>query len=223
MNIQAHIKEFYQTFVQEYKQITAAKNSMLSNGYTESHYNDASPTSNLLYPSNRNFRYKRDYESTNKNKFIGIPLYSKENATSKFFDHVNKNPILNLAFPEKDNLNYNTPTKHEYFKTLCNRFDSLTDLNYISLSTNDEIRFEFKKIALLILDTPRRKSVTTNKYFTIKVNEEEFKFRDQFNALYFLSDAPISIYNPYYPNLFVYAARFEFENYSKLIPKAAML
>jgi hypothetical protein len=223
MNIEAYIKDFYQNFIHEYKSINAAKNSMLDMGYNECHYNDISPASDLIYPSNKNYFYKRDHETTNQNKFIGTHLYTKESTTSRFFDHVSKNPILNLIFSEKDNFNYKMPTKHEYFKTFCNKFSYLTDLYFVSPSTCHEIRFEFKKITLLILDTPRRKSITTNKYFTIKIHDEQYQLKDQFNAMYFLTDTPISILNPYYPNLFMYAARFEFEKYLNLMPKAAML
>jgi hypothetical protein len=223
MNIHAYIKDFYQAFIQEYKTISAAKDSMLGSGYTENHYNDLSPTSDLIYPVNKNHFYKRDQDNTEQNKFIGLHLYTKENPTLKFFNLVKKNPILNLAFPEKDNFKYNLPKKHEYFNTFSSKFSHLSDLNFVSPSTNNEIRFEHKKIILLILDTPRRKNIIVDKYFTITINGDTFKLKDQFDAMYFLSDAPISIKNPYYPKLFMYAARFEFENYLNLIPKAAML
>jgi hypothetical protein len=224
MNIHTYIKDFYEAFIKEHKAINAAKDSMLSSGYIESHYNDIQPTSDLIYPCNKNYFYKRDSGNTEQNKFKNIHLYSKANKTSKFFDLVNKNPILNLTFPEKDNFKYsNSPDKPKFLQEFCNKYEHLTDLTFASPSTHNNIRFPYKKINLVILDTPRRKSITTNKYFTITVNEEQFKLRDQFNAMYFLGDMSISIFNPYYPNLFVYAARFEFESYSKLIPKAAII
>ena len=101
---------------------------------------------------------------------------------------------------------------------LCSQFEYLTDLTYASHSTHNEIRPAFKKINLVIVDTPKRRAITTNKFVTIQIGENIFQLKDRFDAIYYLTDRPISIFNPYYKHIFAYVATFEFESYSKVAP-----
>ena len=218
MDALAYIKNFYKIFLDEYKPITNAKNIMLGAGYSDMHYNGTASYTNLLFPSNKNFLYKRDFDRTEQTKYIGIDLFSKENTTTKAFSVINKNNILSKQYTEEICQEFHRPIQSEYITQLCSQFKYLTDLTYASHSTHANIRSASKRINLIIVDTTRRRTITTNKFVTVQIGENIFQLKDRFDAIYYLTDRPISIFNPYYKHFFVYVVTFEFENYLNLKP-----
>jgi hypothetical protein len=213
MNILTYIEKFYCDFINEYLNIEKEKDIIQSQGFSELHYNTVSPYSDLLFPSNKNFFYKEDTQFTEQNNFIGLELYTKENNTMKFFNTVNKNPILNLMFPEKDNLKSTNFRINEYFKTFCSKYNFMTDFSFVSPNTHNNIRFEYKKLHLIIMGTDLERN-----YLEIKLKKQNFNLSKKLQAIYFLSDDKIEIINPAFKNAFIYGARFEFDDYSSLIP-----
>jgi hypothetical protein len=214
MDAIAYINSFYSDFLKEYENIEREKSLVEQEGFSELHYNTVSPSSNIIYPSNKNFYYKRDDYHTEQNKFMGIELYTKENNTIKFFKIVNRNPILNIMFPEKDNINikYTENNLKAYFNNFCSKYEFLTDFGYVSPSSNNNIRFESKKINLVIMDTN-----IENNSLTFKIKDQLYNLNKKFEAMYFLSDEKIEINNPLYEKAFVYGVRFEFNDYKQLL------
>lgn len=209
----AKINEYIYNFLSDFKtNYSLLKNDIynIQNNYglADMHYNNYSPESDLIYPCNRISDFVADVENCPENTFKGIPLYQHETQATKFFDVVNQNPLLNLLYPERDNMRYDFPEPPDSMKEFCKQYKAMTTFMYSSMKSHKSIRPEYKHIILLIYDKG-------DGPITIRSNGIEATLNENFNSFYFLHDTPCEIINPFYEKNFTFLGVFEFENYAE--------
>jgi hypothetical protein len=208
--INDYIYNFLADFKNNYKALSGDiyRATSGSSGLADMRYNSFSPESDLMYPSNRISEFIADEEHCIENTFKGISLYEKETPTKKFFDIIGQNPLLNLLYPERDNMRYDFPPPPDSMKVFCSQYDALKSLLYCTLKSHDNIRPEYKNIILLIYDSG-------NGPLHVRVNSKDVVLENNFDNFYFLNELPVQVINPDYGKNFVFLAIFEFENYAE--------
>ena len=207
--INDYIYNFLADFKNNYKALSSdIYHTTSSHGLADMRYNSFLPESDLIYPSNRISEFIADEEYCIENTFKGIPLYEKETPIKKFFDIIGQNPLLNLLYPERDNMRYDFPPPPDSMKVFCKQYDALKSLLYCTLKSHDNIRPEYKQVLLFIYDTG-------DGSVHIKVNGKDIVLKNTLDNFYFLHELPVQITNPDYGKNFVFVAVFEFENYAE--------
>jgi hypothetical protein len=207
--INDYIYTFLSDFKNNYKLLREDVYSIQNKyGLSDMHYNSYSPESDLIYPCNRISDFVPDEENCVENTFKGVPLYEKETQSAKFFNIVNQNPLLNLLYPERDNMRYDFPEPPDNMKEFCKQYDALTTFMYSSMKPHKSIRAEYRHIVLLIYDNGPGPLAVTSNGLTVEL-------QTNFDSFYFLHDSSCEIINPYYEKNFVFLGVFEFENYAE--------